>query len=94
MNKITFLLISTTFIILTTLVVNSLELDNIDEGIDVPTNIDDSIGSALSIIGTFMNLLTFQLDAVPTLFNLVFSIVAMGIIYIIVDIVKDLIPFA
>ena len=93
MNKITFLLISFTFIILTTLVIDSLQISTGNGGVEAtPTDIDHSISSIWSVIETFLSLVTFQLEGIPTFFNLIFSVIAIGIVYVIVDIGKDLIP--
>ena len=94
MNKLTFILISATFIIMTTLVVNSLGLGTIDSDVgQMPGDVDDSVGSILSILDTFVNLLTFQLDTVPLFFNLIFSVIAIGIGYVLATIIMNLIPF-
>lgn len=94
MNKLTFLLIATTFMILTTLVVNSLGLSDVESPVSsLPGDFDNSVGSLLGILGTFVDLLTFRLDGIPTLFNLVFVVVAVGVLYVIVEWLVNLVPF-
>lgn len=95
MNRLTFLLISATFIILTTLVVNSLGIGTQAEEIgQMPADVDNNVGSVMSIVGTFVDLLTFQLgDSIPIMFNIVFSVIAIGMGYIIIMIIKDVVPF-
>ena len=94
MNKLTFLLIASTFIIITTLYVNSLELSTTENPVDsMPSDVDNSVNSLFSALGTFFRLLTFRVDGVPELFNIIFLVIAVGILYIIVDVVKDVIPF-
>ena len=94
MNRLTFLLISATFLMLTTLVVNSLELASVTSPTDsISGEVDDSVGSIFSILDTFVKLLTFQISEIPSMFNLVFSIIAIGMAYVIVMVIKDVIPW-
>ena len=80
--------------LLTTLFINSMELATISNPADtVPSEVDNSISGLYSVMSTFFNLLTFRIPEVPTLFNLVFVVIAIGILYVIVDILKDVIPF-
>lgn len=94
MTKLQFLLISSTFIIITTLYVNSLGLSDTENPVDtLPGEVDNSVGGVLDVLRTFIDLMSFRLDGVPALFNIIFVIIAIGFLYVLVDTLKDLVPF-
>jgi hypothetical protein len=58
------------------------------------SNIEASASGVLSFLRTFFDILTFNLDGIPTVVNLLFFFpITVGILFIIVEVVKDLIPF-
>ena len=58
------------------------------------TNIDASVSGVLSFIRTFFDILTFNLNGIPVIVNLLFFFpISIGLLFIIVEIVKDIIPF-
>lgn len=94
MTKLQFLLISSTFIIITTLYVNSLGLSDTENPVDtLPGEVDNSVDGVLDVLRTFIDLMSFRLDGVPALFNIIFVIIAIGFLYVLVDTLKDLVPF-
>lgn len=59
----------------------------------IATNAEANLSSIIGFIGTFFKILTFQLEGVPFWLNLFFIPVTMIVIYMIVDVLKDLVPF-
>jgi hypothetical protein len=58
------------------------------------TGISVTRSGILSFLSTFFDILTFQLDGIPVLVNLLFFFpITVGVVFIIVEIVKDIIPF-
>jgi len=55
--------------------------------------ISPSIGGVFSALGAFFNMLLFRIDGVPIFFNLIFIAITFMILYMIIDVVKDIIPF-
>jgi hypothetical protein len=58
------------------------------------TNIEASASGVLSFLRTFFDILTFNLEGIPNMVNLLFFFpITVGLLFIIVEIVKDIIPF-
>lgn len=83
------------FLIVVTLVADSMLItvsEDVLGGIIVDKT--QSSSSIFSMIGTFYKVMTFQLPEIPFMINiLVFYPLSIGIVYMIVDILKDIIPF-
>lgn len=94
-NKYVLLMVMIIFLALVTLVADSVVLsttENLLDGNVVDTS--QNSGAIFNMIGTFFKIITFQLPEIPIAINLlVFYPLSFGIIYMIVDILKDLIPF-
>lgn len=94
-NKYVLLMIMFVFLVIITLVADSVLLTTSEDllsGVVVDTTYTSS--GIFTMIGTFFKIITFQLPQIPLVVNLlVFYPLSLGIIYMIVDILKDLIPF-
>lgn len=94
-NKYVLLMIMFVFLVIITLVADSVLLTTSEDllgGAVVDTTYTSS--GIFTMIGTFFKIITFQLPQIPLVVNLlVFYPLSLGIIYMIVDILKDLIPF-
>lgn len=94
MNKYVLFMIMILFLVLMTFIADSLSITASVDLVDgVPTGADDSIGGIFKLMGTFFKLLTFNLPGIPAAFNFVFIPLTFGVIYMLIDIIKDLIPF-
>lgn len=95
MNKYVLFMVMSLFLIFITIVADSISITSTTDLLDnIPSNGDDSIGSIFSFMGTFFKILTFQLSGIPVFFNIfVFIPLTFGVIYMLIDIIKDLIPF-
>jgi len=84
------------FMMLMVVLVDSLGLTSTNE-IVVPGTTGETEGplrQIWSFVVTFYSIMTFQLVGVPALVNLfIFTPLAFGVIYIIVNILKDVVPF-
>lgn len=59
-----------------------------------PGAITADVSGIFRFLSTFFDILTFQLTGIPTLINLLFFFpISVGLIFIILEIVKDIIPF-
>jgi len=83
------------YLIITTLLANALGLGVTGSPVGgIPTDGGIGLGTVGSILGTFWNMVTFQVSGVPPIVNIIFFITpVLGLIYFIIDVVKDLIPF-
>ena len=58
------------------------------------SEITADVSGIFRFLTTFFDILTFQLDGIPVLVNLLFFFpITVGMVFIIVEIVKDIIPF-
>jgi hypothetical protein len=65
------------------------EIVGIESGFDI-----GSVQGITNVLGTFFNIMLFRVEGIPTFITLiVFYPITFGIIYMIADIAKDLIPF-
>lgn len=95
MNRFITLMIMVFFLILITLVADSLGIAY-GEGFigGFETSPDEEKMSVLSVIRTFWKIITFRVEEFPVILNLlVFMPLTFGIVYIVIDILKDLVPF-
>ena len=95
MNKYMTLMVLVSLLILITVVANSI---SIGVSSDITTGIGTeggaSISGVLGLLSTFWKLLTFQLVGIPPIFNLlVFMPITFVVLYMIIDVIKDIIPF-
>ena len=95
MNKYVLFMVMVLFLLFMTFVADSLALTtSVNIGDNIPTGADDSIAGVFRLMGTFFKILTFQLNGIPVVFNIfVFYPLTFGVIYMLIDIIKDLIPF-
>lgn len=95
MNKYGFFGLLVLFLVIMTYTASSIEATaTVDLASDIPTSSNDSISGIFKMMGVFFRMLTFQIDGIPVLFGLfVFLPVTFIVIYMLVDIIKDLIPF-
>lgn len=95
MNKYALLMAMVFFLILITQLTLSLDLsvtEDLTHGISSSDKV--SVKGVMNMIKMFFRIITFQVPDIPVIINLlVFLPLTFGIIYIIVDIIKDLIPF-
>ena len=60
--------------------------------LSAPENTD--VVTIFSMASTFFSILTFQIDGLPAIINILFFYPLSGaVLYMIIDVVKDLIPF-
>ena len=95
MSKMGFLVFGSAFMFITTIAVDSMEGMNSSGNIigSLPDEGSGSLSQVLSMLGTFFNMMTFNVSGVPAFFSIIFWIIAIGMIYIILNILKDVIPF-
>lgn len=89
-------MITIAFMVGLTILADSLTAVEVTEGINTATagEFNNTFAGLISFMGTFFDILTFQLDGIPPAVNLLlFLPITFGMLYIIVEIVKDLIPF-
>ncbi|MEM0173084.1 MAG: hypothetical protein QXI16_01095 [Sulfolobaceae archaeon] len=95
MNKYTTLMVMFLFLIIVTLVADSVLIttseDMLGGGI---ADAEKSSSAIFSMISTYYKIITFQIPSMPFIVNaIVFYPLSFGIVFMIVDILKDLIPF-
>lgn len=95
MNKYTTLMIMFIFLILITLVADSVLLTTSEDLLNgIVVDEGNNTSSIFSMLDTFFRIITFQMPEVPFILNvLVFYPLSLGIVYMIIDILKDIIPF-
>lgn len=95
MNRATTLMAIAFFIIFVTLIANSLGLTpSTDIAGELPQEVDNSISGVFDVIRTFFAIITFRLIGVPFIINLLLFVpITFGTVYLILEIVKDVIPF-
>ena len=95
MNKYSLFMIMILFLLLITFVADSIAITaSVDIVDNIPGDASDNVGSIFRLMGTFFRILTFSLPGIPIVFNLfVFIPLTFGVIYMLIDIIKDLIPF-
>ena len=94
MNKYAFLGLLTSLLIVLTLTANSISITaSVDLTSGIETTTSASVGGVLGLLSTFFKILTFQLTGIPVWFNLIFMVITLMVVYMIIDVVKDLIPF-
>lgn len=95
MNKYVLFMVMTLFLIFITIVADSISITTTTDLLDnIPSDGDATVGSLFRFMETFFKILTFQLSGIPIFFNIfVFLPLTFGVIYMLLDIIKDLIPF-
>ena len=94
MSKYKLLMIISSYFVLMVLLANSIEGISATEYIVVgPGNIGFTSGGIFGWIGTFLRLTFFQVEGVPLVVNLPFTILVLPLVYMALEIVKDIIPF-
>ena len=79
-----------------TLLADSITTVEVTSGLnpEVASNVSRGFSGVLSFMRTFFDILTFQLDGIPPIINLLFFLpISIGMVYVIAEIVKDMIPF-
>lgn len=94
-NKYLLLMIMFLFLILITLVADSVLLTTSEDLLNgIVVDEGNNTSSIFSMLDTFFKIITFQIPEVPFILNvLVFYPLSLGIVYMIIDILKDIIPF-
>ena len=93
MSKYKLLMIISSYFVLMVLLANSIEGISATEDIVGPGNIGFTSGGIFGWVGTFLRLTFFQVDGVPLVVNLPFTILVLPLVYMALEIVKDIIPF-
>jgi hypothetical protein len=95
MNRAMTLMAIAFFIIFVTLMADSLGLATTTNiAGDLPQEIEGNLSSITRVLRTFFSILTFRLSGVPFVINLLLFVpITFGTIYLILEIVKDVIPF-
>lgn len=65
----------------------------IDPASGLPAEGELSIVTIGSIAGTFWKIVSFQIEDIPAVFSIIFIAIGAIIVYMIIDILKDLVPF-
>ena len=79
-----------------TLLADSITAVEVTSGInpDIGSEVSRGFSGVLAFIRTFFDILTFQLEGIPPIINLLFFLpITIGMVFIIAEIVKDMIPF-
>jgi len=94
-SKYLLLMIMFLFLILITLVADSVLLTTSEDLLNgIVVDEGNNTSSIFSMLDTFFKIITFQIPEVPFILNvLVFYPLSLGIVYMIIDILKDIIPF-
>jgi len=95
MNKFMTLMILILYLVLITIVAGSVAMTTTTDVIGgIPVNQEASILNVFGFLGTFFRILTFQITELPMLVYVIFIYPpVIGILYMIIDVVKDIIPF-
>lgn len=95
MNRFQFFMVLVIYLVVATILADATGLTTsagLTDGVSNSTSI--GVGTILGYFRTFGRMLTFQVTGIPPLVNLIFFTgPTLVIIYILVDIIKDLIPF-
>ena len=92
MSKLSFIMGSAFFIFITTLIINATEHSSEDMIDPVTGELPETSAGIFDLLNTFWAILTFQVDGLPMIFGVIFSMISLGMAYIIALILKDLIP--
>lgn len=93
MNRFTMLGLIIFFLATISYVADAMDLGtSADVTSSVPTDISSNKASVIGAMSMFFKILTFQLEGVPAMLNMVFLVPTAIVLYIIIDIVKDLVP--
>jgi hypothetical protein len=94
MNKYALMFILTAFLIIVTLTVQSIGYTTTTDIVNgIPVTAEVTIGGVFGFVATFFRILTFQIPELPLFINLIFIPIVMMVVYMIVDVLKDLVPF-
>lgn len=79
-----------------TLLADSITTVEVTSGLnpELGTTVSRGFSGVLQFMRTFFDILTFQLEGIPPIINLLFFLpISIGMVYVIAEIVKDMIPF-
>lgn len=99
MSKLGFVVFGSAFMFITVILVDALSDVNEDLGSpgnvigEIPGEASTNISTLLSLVSTLWNMMTFNVQGVPFFFSIVFWVFMVGMLYIILDLLKDVIPF-
>jgi len=95
MNKYSLLMVMFVFLVIVTLIAQDIELASATPDItNLTIDTAQESQSIFNMIGVLFRVLTFQVSGIPTMVNLiVFYPLTIGTMAMIVDVLKDLIPF-
>jgi hypothetical protein len=93
MNRFTMLGLIVFFLATISYMADALDLGTPpDVASSVQTDIAPKKASVIGAMSMFFKILTFQLEGVPAMLNMIFLVPTAIVLYIIIDIIKDLVP--
>jgi len=96
-SKLGFIVFGSAYMIIMALVIDSIDMEQYTAeggGLgSLPSNPEASVNQVFSMMRTFINMMFFQVEGVPYILNVPYTLIAVGMAFIIVNIIKDLIPF-
>jgi hypothetical protein len=93
MNRFTMLGLIVFFLATISYMADALDLGtSADVASSVQTDIAPKKASVIGAMSMFFKILTFQLEGVPAMLNMIFLVPTAIVLYIIIDIIKDLVP--
>lgn len=100
MNKFSFFMLIVLYLLVVTYFINTMQIYGIGafsvDGAVTSFAVPDTgfLGQATSMTGTFLQILTFKVTGLPEIIVIIFFIAPVfGLLYIVLDFLKDLVPF-
>ncbi len=93
MNKYILLGMLFGFLYLMAIIANSIELEASELHGSPISQPETSVDSIWGTLVSFWNMVTFQIEGVPFFITMIFLIISIVLVYMIIDILKDLVPF-
>lgn len=95
MSKYGFLFGSILFICFVTLIANQMQIYNVDDITKGITNdLDFNLSGIRALLQTYLSIITFKIPGFPPILNiLIFIPINILAIYLLLEIVKDILPF-
>lgn len=95
MNKFVTLMILVAFLFMVSYLATTLGFTVSDDITAIDQSFElGSLSGITQVLGTFFNIMLFRVEGIPTFITLVvFYPITFGVVYMIADIAKDIIPF-
>jgi hypothetical protein len=94
MNKYGLMFVLIAFLIIVTITVQSVGYTTTTDVVNgITVDGDATILGVFGFLATFFRILTFQIPELPVIINLIFIPITMMVVYMIVDVLKDIVPF-